>query len=79
MNSSLRHYFFISLSFNNIKTNLKISYEAVLSFADPSANFGLILQNNKPQIKYEKSSKKNKILKKDNIKNFSNFKNNHFK
>ena len=30
--------FSISLSFNNIKTNLKIDYNAIISFADPSSN-----------------------------------------
>ena len=34
--------FSITLSFNDIKTRLKISYNSILSFADPSANFGLI-------------------------------------
>ena len=36
--------FSISLSFDNIKANLKIDYNSIISFADPSANFGLILQ-----------------------------------
>ena len=39
-----KHDFSISLSFNDIKTNLKINYNSIISFADPSANFGLILQ-----------------------------------
>ena len=41
--------FSISLSFDNIKANLKIDYNSIISFADPSANFGLILQKNKIQ------------------------------
>ena len=35
--------FLIGLSFNDIKTNLEISYESVISFADPYSNFGLKL------------------------------------
>ena len=31
--------FSISLSFNDIQTNLTIDYNAIISFADPSANF----------------------------------------
>mgnify|MGYP003329697876 CR=1 FL=1 len=62
--------FSITLSFGDIKTNLKINYNAIVSFADPSANFGLILQKNKIQKKL------NKKLKKDNVINFSNYKKN---
>ena len=67
--------FSITLSFNDIKTNLKIDYNSIISFADPSANFGLILQKNKKQNKLKNSSetKKSKI---DNVINFSNYKNN---
>ena len=67
--------FSISLSFNDIKTNLKIDYNAIISFADPSANFGLILQKNKSQKKLEKNLE-NKKSKEDNVINFSNFKKN---
>ena len=67
--------FSISLSFNNIKTNLKIDYESIISFADPSANFGLILQKNKIQNQLKKKSGKN-ISKKNNVINFSNYKKN---
>ena len=67
--------FSITLSFNDIKTNLKIDYNSIISFADPSANFGLILQKNKKQNKLKNSSetKKSKI---DNVINFSNYKKN---
>ncbi len=65
--------FSISLSFNNIKTNLIIDYNAIVSFADPSANFGLILQKNKVQKKVTKKLKNNKSNK-DNVINFSNYK-----
>ena len=67
--------FSISLSFNDIKTNLKIGYDSVISFADPSANFGLILQKNKIQNNLKKnlgidSSKKSNVI------NFSEYKKN---
>ncbi len=64
--------FNVTLSFNDVKANLKIGYESVISFADPSANFGLKL------ISEESNKKvKNKIIKnKDNVINFSNFKKN---
>ena len=68
-----KNNFSISLSFNDIKTNLKIDYDSIISFADPSANFGLILQKNKIQKKENKKIK-NKKSKKNNVINFSNFK-----
>ena len=47
--------FIIGLSFENIKTDLEISYDSVISFADPYANFGLKLipkkYNNKEDTK----------------------------
>ena len=67
--------FSISLSFNDIQTNLTIDYNAIISFADPSANFGLILQKNKTLKKLKKSSE-NKKTKKNNVINFSNYKKN---
>ena len=67
--------FSITLSFDDIKTNLKINYNAIVSFADPSANFGLILQKNKIQRKVNKKLENNKS-KKDNVINFSNYKKN---
>tara|TARA_B100000963_G_scaffold325950_1_gene312606 strand:- start:173 stop:604 length:432 start_codon:yes stop_codon:yes gene_type:complete len=70
-----KNNFSISLSFNNIKTNIKIDYNAIVSFADPTANFGLILQKNKIQKKDNKKLEKKKINK-DNVINFSNFKKN---
>ena len=68
-----KNNFSISLSFNDIKTNLKIDYNSIISFADPSANFGLILQKNKIQKKVNKK-KENKNPNKNNVINFSNFK-----
>ena len=67
--------FSISLSFNDIKTNLKIDYNSIVSFADTSANFGLILQQNKTQNNVNKKLEK-KNTNKNNIINFSNFKKN---
>ena len=56
--------FEITLSFDDIKVDLKITYDAILSFADPSANFGLILNNNKKEIHEQKNFKKeSKIIK----------------
>ena len=57
-----KNLFNIGLSFNNIKTNLTIPYDSVISFADPHAKFGLNLakeEENKEKIK----SKTNKIVK----------------
>ena len=67
-----KNNFSISLSFSNIKTHLKIDYNAIVSFADPSANFGLILQKNKIQKKVKKSIENNKS-EKNNVINFSNY------
>tara|TARA_B100001057_G_scaffold434330_1_gene463901 strand:+ start:8899 stop:9330 length:432 start_codon:yes stop_codon:yes gene_type:complete len=67
--------FSITLSFGDIKTNLKINYNAIVSFADPSANFGLILKKSKIQNKVNKKIEKNKS-RKDNVINFSNYKKN---
>ena len=67
--------FSISLSFNDIKANLTIGYNSIISFADPSANFGLILKKNKTEKKLKKNLDNNN-LKKDNVINFSNFKKN---
>ena len=70
-----KNNFSITLSFGDIKTNLKINYNAIVSFADPSANFGLILQKSKIQKKVNKKLETN-ISKKDNVINFSNYKKN---
>ena len=64
--------FVITLSFDDIKATLKIHYDSIISFADPSANFGLKLVEKKTQ-KIKNKSTKNK---KDNIINFSNYKKN---
>lgn len=69
--------FNISLSFDNIKTDMQIPFESVISFADPYANFGLKLINdikidNKKLEKEEKINKKSK-LKIDNESNIIDF------
>ena len=65
-----KEYFDVSLSFNDIKTNLSISYNSVISFADPYANFGLKLSSLETSInkknKKTLNKKKNTILKDDN-------------
>ena len=70
--------FSITLSFNDIKTELKIGYSSIISFADPSVNFGLILQNRKIEKKLNKNLDKDKS-KEDNIINFSKYKKNQSK
>ena len=67
--------FSITLSFNNFKANLKIGYSAIISFADPSANFGLILKKNNI-LKKSRQELESSEEKKDNIINFSNYKKN---
>ena len=73
-----KNNFSISLSFNDIKTNLKIDYDSIISFADPSANFGLILQKNKIEKNANKKIEKKKSNK-NNVINFSNYKKNQSK
>ena len=63
--------FLIGLSFNDIKANLEINYESVISFADPYANFGLKLMDKE---KYTKSMTKN--TKSNKIIDFKNYKKN---
>ena len=73
--------FKIGLSFNNKKCDLTISFDSVISFADPSSNFGLNYQFNKTidandkkaLVKRKKSVKKNNS---SNVINFSNYKKN---
>ena len=67
--------FSITLSFNNVKTSLVIGFSSVISFADPSANFGLILNKNRNRNINKKHLEKNKS-KKNNVINFSNYKKN---
>lgn len=80
-----KNYFTIGLSFNNTKTDLKISFESIISFVDPSVNFGLNyhfnkstnVDNNKKIKKVEKILKKKvKSKKLSNIISFSKYKKN---
>ena len=63
--------FLIGLSFNDIKTNLEISYESVISFADPYANFGLKLIEKE---KWEGIKSINKNKKTNNVIDFTAYK-----
>ena len=56
------NYFNIGLSFNNIKTKLKISFNSIVSFADPTENFGLKLKNTKTKRKNIKIKNKNNVV-----------------
>tara|TARA_B100000989_G_C19523368_1_gene465467 strand:+ start:2552 stop:2977 length:426 start_codon:yes stop_codon:yes gene_type:complete len=68
-----KNNFLITLSFNDIHSTLKIHYDSIISFADPSANFGLRLE----ERKINKSTKDEKIINnKDNIIDFLNYKKN---
>ena len=42
--------FFITLSFNNVREKLEIPFDAVISFADPSARFGLQFQTDEEYV-----------------------------
>ena len=68
--------FSIELSFNDVKADLVIGYDSIISFADPFANFGLKLINKEPLNKIIKKNikKKNKIKKTNNIIDFKTFK-----
>tara|TARA_B100000579_G_C22200878_1_gene562847 strand:+ start:64 stop:495 length:432 start_codon:yes stop_codon:yes gene_type:complete len=67
--------FNIGLSFNNKKSNLKISFDSIISFADPSANFGLNYKFNKSHL-VNKKNIKNIKKNSSNVINFSNYKKN---
>ena len=77
-----KDYFNITLSFDDIKSDLKIPFNSVISFADPYANFGLKLINNEINQKkikkfQEKKSNNKKIdYKQNNIIDFDKFKKN---
>ena len=69
--------FSIGLSFNNKKCDLKISFDSIISFVDPSSNFGLNYQFNKTIVENDKKTliKKKKSVKKKNSSNVINFSN----
>ena len=76
-----KNSFNIGLSFNNTKCDLKISFDSIISFVDPSSNFGLNYQFNKTIVETDKKTlvKKKKSVKKknsSNVINFSNYKKN---
>ena len=77
--------FSISLSFDNIKADLEIPFDCIISFADPHANFGLKIIEEKGKIKkhkedktenIKKNKKKDSINSTNNIIDFNNFKKN---
>ena len=73
--------FNIGLSFNNKKCDLIIPFDSIISFVDPSSNFGLNYQFNKTIVKNDKKkliNKKKSVKKKNssNVINFSNYKKN---
>ena len=73
--------FNIGLSFNNKKCDLIIPFDSIISFADPSSNFGLNYQFNKTTVEdYKKTlvEKKKSVKKKksSNVISFSNYKKN---
>ena len=74
--------FNIGLSFNNKKSDLKISFDSILSFADPSANFGLNFDFNfsdKDQKIKQVKKKKIEENSSSNVINLSKYKNNQSK
>ena len=65
----LKNSFSIMLSFNKINTKIVIPFNAVSSFADPFANFGLKFNKTKDEKKQKslkKINKNRKIIKLDN-------------
>tara|TARA_Y100001970_G_C13984364_1_gene724882 strand:+ start:401 stop:835 length:435 start_codon:yes stop_codon:yes gene_type:complete len=63
-------YFKITLSFNNVNTDLIVPFDKVISFADPYANFGLKLSNSSKTNNTKKDSKKIEKKKKNNVLEF---------
>ena len=73
-------HFTITLSFNDIKTDLIVPFSSVISFADPYANFGLKLIQEKTIIdkntnKKKKKLKTKKYSKKNNVIELNKFRN----
>lgn len=72
--------FNIGLSFNDIKADITVPFDAVISFADPYANFGLKLINEEinKKLSDKKPKRKKSVIKKnkdkDNIIEFQKFK-----
>tara|TARA_B100000749_G_scaffold221390_1_gene176473 strand:+ start:124 stop:573 length:450 start_codon:yes stop_codon:yes gene_type:complete len=73
-------HFTITLSFSDVKTDLMIPFSSVISFADPYANFGLKLIQEKTIIdkntnKKKKKLKTKKYSKKNNVIELNKFRN----
>ena len=73
--------FNIGLSFNNKKCDLIIPFDSIISFADPSSNFGLNYHFNKTIFEDDEKTlveKKKSVKKKksSNVINFTNYKKN---
>ena len=69
--------FEILLSFNDVKANLLIPFESIISFADPNANFGLKLiaeSNNIKRQKTKEDTDNKVVMKKNNVIDFLKFK-----
>ena len=74
-------HFKITLSFNDIKTDLIVPFSSVISFADPYANFGLkLIQDkvidNQNTNKTKQKLKNTEYSKKGNIIELNKFRNN---
>ena len=75
-----KNSFNIGLSFNNIKTDLDIPFDCVISFVDPYAKFGLrlIQEKNTVNLKNKKTNTRKKNIKlsekqKNNVIEFKKF------
>jgi hypothetical protein len=82
-NFKVKHKSFnICLSFNDIKTDLEIPFDCVISFADPYANFGLRLIQEEKEDNLKKTISKHYVknkkgsIKENNIIDFKKFKKN---
>ena len=62
--------FSIMLSFDDIKENITIPFDSVISFADPSTNFGLKIKEGKKNIIKENKKSKTKKSKIIQLKNY---------
>jgi len=63
--------FNIGLSFNDIKGDITVPFDAVISFADPYANFGLKFINDEinKKLSDKKPKRKKSVIKKNKDKN----------
>ena len=73
----LEDKFEILLSFNDVKVNLIVPFESIISFADPYANFGLRISSEEKNLKRKKDGtnvNKKIIKKKNNVIDFTKYK-----